>query len=140
MNRNVTSGTSAISSVTAVTKVYDGNQTGGIGALPGLIKFGTSSVNGSITIKMNEGTNITKVVLNCHSFYKTSATYPINNSNFVKINDLDAVAAPYNADGTGEDLEIVLGSATDEITIASEGANGKTGRFVMYSVSFYTTK
>ena len=140
LNRNVTSGTSAISSVTAVTKVYDGNQTGGIGALPGLIKFGTSSVNGSITIKMNEGTNITKVVLNCHSFYKTSATYPINNSNFVKINDLDAVAAPYNADGTGEDLEIVLGSATDEITIASEGANGKTGRFVMYSVSFYTTK
>ena len=140
LNRNVTSGTSAISSVTAVTKVYDGNQTGGIGALPGLIKFGTSSVNGSITIKMNEGTNITKVVLNCHSFYKTSATYPINNSNFVKINDLDAVAAPYNADGTGEDLEIELGSATDEITIASEGANGKTGRFVMYSVSFYTTK
>lgn len=140
LNRNVTSGTSAISSVTAVTKVYDGNQTGGIGALPGLIKFGTSSVNGSITIKMKEGTNITKVVLNCHSFYKVSATYPTNNSNFVKINDLDAVAAPYNADGTGEDLEIELSSATDEITIASEGANGKTGRFVMYSVSFYTTK
>lgn len=140
LNRNVTSGTSAISSVTAITKVYDGNQTGGIGALPGLIKFGTSSVNGSITIKMKEGTNITKVVLNCHSFYKVSATYPTNNSNFVKINDLDAVAAPYNADGTGEDLEIELSSATDEITIASEGANGKTGRFVMYSVSFYTTK
>lgn len=140
LNRNVTSGTSAISSVTAVTKVYDGNQTGGIGALPGLIKFGTSSVNGSITIKMNEGTNITKVVLNCHSFYKISEAYPTNDSNFVKINDLDAVAAPYNADGTGEDLEIELSSATDEITIASEGANGKTGRFVMYSVSFYTTK
>ena len=140
LNRNVTSGTSAISSVTAVTKVYDGNQTGGIGALPGLIKFGTSSVNGSITIKMNEGTNITKVVLNCHSFYKVSEQYPINDSNFVKVNDLDAVAAPYNAEGTGEDLEIELNSATDEITIASEGANGKTGRFVMYSVSFYTTK
>ncbi len=140
LNRNVTTGTSAISSVTAVTKVYDGNQTGGIGALPGLIKFGTSSVNGSITIKMNEGTNITKVVLNCHSFYKMSDSYPTNDSNFVKINDLDAVAAPYNAEGTGEDLEIELNSATDEITIASEGANGKTGRFVMYSVSFYTTK
>lgn len=140
LNRNVTTGTSAISSVTAVTKVYDGNQTGGIGALPGLIKFGTSSVNGSITIKMNEGTNITKVVLNCHSFYKMSDSYPTNDSNLIKINDLDAVAAPYNAEGTGEDLEIELNSATDEITIASEGANGKTGRFVMYSVSFYTTK
>lgn len=141
LNRNVTSGTSAISSVTATTKVYDGNQKGGIGDnVAGLLKFGTTSVNGSITIKMNAGTNIAKVVLNCHSFYKLSEKFPTNSTNFVKVNDLDAVAAPYNADGTGEDVEFVLSSATDEITIASEGANGKVGRFVMYSVSFYTTK
>ena len=141
LNRNVTSGTSAISSVTATTKVYDGNQTGGIGDnVAGLLKFGTSKVNGSITIKMNEGTNITKVVLNCHSFYKVSTQHPTNTTNFVKVNDLDAVAAPYNADGTGEDVEFVLSSATDEITIASEGTNGETGRFVIYSVSFYTAK
>ncbi len=141
LNRNVTSGTSAISAVTATSKVYDGNQTGGIGdKTAGLLKFGTSSANGTITIKMTEGTNITKVVVNCHSFYKMSDSYPTNTANFVKVNDLDAVAAPYNDSFTGEDVEFELSSATDEITIASEGANGKGGRMYLFSVSFYTTK
>lgn len=140
LNRNVTSGTSAISSVTNVSKVYDGNSSGGIGSLAGILKFGAKDYNGTITIKMNDGTNITKVVLNCHSYNKLDESHPENTSNFVKVNDLDSVAAPYNADGIGEDIEFKLSSATDEITIASEGANSKFGRFVLYSVSFYTSK
>ncbi len=143
MNRNVTSGTSAVSSVTDVKTVTDGSKNGGAYGdnHAGLLKFGTGKANGSITIKMNEGTNIAKVVVNCHSFYKIDASHPTNTSNFVKVNDLDAVAAPYNADGTGEDVEFVLNSATDEITIASEAANGGAGgRIVVFSVSFYTAK
>ena len=140
LNRNVTSGTSAISSVTNVSKVYDGNSSGGIGSLAGILKFGATDYNGTITIKMNDGTNITKVVLNCHSYYKLDESRPENTSNFVKVNDLDSVAAPYNADGIGEDVEFEFSSATDEITIASDGATGKTGRFILYSISFYTSK
>ena len=141
LNRNVTSGISAISSVTNVDTVADGNKNGGIGDnKTGFLKFGSSSISGSITIKMNAGTSITKVVINCHSFYKQSDSFPTNMSNFVKVNDLEAVAAPYNVDGTGEDVEFELNKATDEITIASDGINMKGGRIVVYSISFYTSK
>ena len=107
-----------LTSVT-VTKVYNGNGDGG--AYPqtaGFLKFGTSKANGVLTLNFAEGTKVTKVVINCHDWYKKSASYPTN-SNKVSVNGSTAVLAPYTEDGTPGDLTFELDATnTVEITAA----------------------
>ena len=121
--------------VTAIDKVYEGNGSGG--AKPdaaGLLKFGTSSVQGKLVFTVSVA--VTKVVLNCHSFYKPSDQYPTNTTNFVKVNTLDAVALPYNAEASGEDLTFnVSGSEITILTVNAEGTGA--GRGCFYSISLY---
>ena len=106
-----------LTSVT-VTKVYNGNGDGG--AYPqtaGFLKFGTSKANGVLTLNFAEGTKVTKVVINCHDWYKKSASYPTN-SNKVSVNGSTAVLAPYTEDGTPGDLTFEL-EATNKVEITS---------------------
>ena len=131
-------GSNKLVSVTDVKKVYDGNGAGG--AKPngvGLIKMGTGKADGSMIWTFEEGTNITKVVINCHSFYAASADHPTN-SNYIGVNDT-FVASPYNETATPEDVEFVLSEATNVITIATnfDGDDSKGGRACLYSVTVY---
>ena len=140
--RNMT-GTDSINSITSVTKVYDGNGMGGAkDGQFGLIKFGASKANGSITIKFNTGVLVSKVVINCHSFYALSTKNPINTENFIGVNDITPVAAPYNETATPENVEFVIENGSNEVTIKSYNPKGtsKGGRFVAYSISFYSSK
>lgn len=140
--RNMT-GTDSINSITSVTKVYDGNGMGGAkDGQFGLIKFGTSKANGSITIKFNTGVLVSKVVINCHSFYALSTKNPTNTENFIGVNDITPVAAPYNETATPENVEFVIENGSNEVTIKSYNPKGtsKGGRFVAYSISFYSSK
>ena len=139
--RNMT-GTDSINSITSVTKVYDGNGTGGAkDGQFGLIKFGTSKANGSITIKFNTGVLVSKVVINCHSFYKNDSN-STNTTDFVAVNDLTPIAAPYNETATPENVEFVIENGSNEVTIKSYNPKNtsKGGRFVAYSISFYSSK
>lgn len=139
--RNMT-GTDSINSITSVTKVYDGNGLGGAkDGQFGLIKFGTKDKNGSITIKFNTGVLVSKVVINCHSFYINDSN-STNTTDFVAVNDLTPVAAPYNATATPEDVEFVIENGSNEVTIKSYNpkSTSKGGRFVAYSISFYSSK
>ena len=140
--RNMT-GTDSINSITSVTKVYDGNGKGGAkDGKFGLIKFGTGDKNGSITIKFNTGVLVSKVVINCHSFYASSTKYPTNTDNFIGVNDITPVAAPYNETATPENVEFVIENGSNEVTIKSYNPKNtsKGGRFVAYSISFYSSK
>lgn len=139
--RNMT-GTDSINSITSVTKVYDGNGAGGAkDGKAGLIKFGIKKENGSITIKFNTGVLVSKVVINCHSFYINDSN-STNTTDFVAVNDLTPVAAPYNATATPEDVEFVIENGSNEVTIKSYNpkSTSKGGRFVAYSISFYSSK
>lgn len=139
--RNMT-GTDSINSITSVTKVYDGNGLGGAkDGQFGLIKFGTKDKNGSITIKFNTGVLVSKVVINCHSFY-INDNNSTNTTDFVAVNDLTPVAAPYNATATPENVEFVIENGSNEVTIKSYNpkSTSKGGRFVAYSISFYSSK
>lgn len=132
--RNVTNGTSKIDSITNIANVYDGNGAGGAKEnQAGLIKFSTSKKNGSIEIKFNTGILVSKVVINCHAFYKNDKN-GTNTSMYLAVNDLDKIAAPYNADATPEDIEFVIENGSNTIKINA------TGRVVMYSISFYSSK
>ena len=135
-------GTDSINSITSVAKVYDGNGLGGAkDGQFGLIKFGTKDKNGSITIKFNTGVLVSKVVINCHSFYINDSN-STNTTDFVAVNDLTPVAAPYNATATPEDVEFVIENGSNEVTIKSYNpkSTSKGGRFVAYSISFYSSK
>lgn len=139
--RNMT-GTDSINSITSVAKVYDGNGLGGAKAeKAGLIKFGTSKANGSITIKFNTGVLVSKVVINCHSFYINDSN-STNTTDFIGVNDITPVAAPYNATATPENVEFVIENGSNEVTIKSynQKSPSKGGRFVAYSISFYSLK
>lgn len=99
-----------------LTKIYDGNGTGG--AYPetaGLLKTGTSKVAGQIVLDFAEGTEVTKVEITCHDWYKKSESYPTN-SNTVAVNASEAVYAPYNEEGTAEALVFEI-EASNTVTI-----------------------
>ena len=139
--RNMT-GTDSINSITSVAKVYDGNGKGGAkDGKAGLIKFGIKKENGSITIKFNTGVLVSKVVINCHSF-SINDSNSTNTTDFVAVNDLTPVAAPYNATATPEDVEFVIENGSNEVTIKSYNPKSTSngGRFVEYSISFYSSK
>lgn len=126
---------SASITVTEIAKVYEGNGSGG--AKPnaaGLLKFGTSSVQGKLVFTVSVA--VKKVVLNCHSFYKPSEQYPTNTTNFVKVNELAPVALPYNADATGENLEFAVSGTTVSILSVNSDGTG-AGRGCFYSITLY---
>lgn len=99
----------------AVTKIYDGNGTGG--AYPnqgGFIKTGTSKANGQLVLTF--GSNVTKVEIKCHDFYNKSDDHPTN-SNTVAVNGSATQLAPYTTDGTPAVLTFELGEASNVVTI-----------------------
>lgn len=103
---------SLVKEVSAVSKVYAGNGTGGAHAnAAGLIKTGTSSANGTFTVAF--GALFNKVVINCHDFYAASTQYPTT-SQTIKVNNADAQLLPYNATGAWEDVTFAgLGDCTE---------------------------
>lgn len=132
-----TSGAGSLTA-TALEKVYDGNGSGGAKAnTAGLLKLGTGSVNGSMTFTVSE--EITKVVINCHSFYAYSEQYPSNTTNFIKVNGGTAVALPYNATAAGEDLEFTVTGTSLTIETYNPNPSGNTtaGRGYIYSITLY---
>ena len=99
----------------AVTKIYDGNGSGG--AYPsqgGFIKTGTGSVAGQIVLTF--GANVTKVEIKCHDWYTKSEDHPTN-SNTVAVNGSATQLAPYAEDGTPAVLTFELGEASNVVTI-----------------------
>lgn len=123
---------------TSGTKVYNGNGTGGVRESnpAGLLKFGSSKAQGVLSFTVNE--NVSRIVLGCHSFYGVSDSYPTNTTNFVKVNDMTPVVAPYNATGASEDVEFNLSPATNSITITSCNEDGTgAGRIILYTISLY---
>ncbi|MBO4856609.1 MAG: hypothetical protein J5511_04495 [Bacilli bacterium] len=104
-----------ITEVSAVSKVYAGNGSGGAhNGEAGMIKFGTSSANGTITIVF--GAKFNKVELNCHDFYAVSEAYPTNSNKF-SVNGGTEVLAPYNATGAWEVLTFDNLQETNTLTI-----------------------
>lgn len=130
-------GTNIVSNVSTITKVYEGNSNGGIGAAAGLLKFGTGSANGVLEFTLTQ--EVKKVVLNCHSFYKSSAEYPNNTTNYVAVNSGTAVAAPYNETAAGEDVEFAVTGTTVKIETSNPAPTSTTtaGRIVVYSIALY---
>jgi len=119
----------ALVAVTAVSKVFQGNGTGGAHANEGgLIKFGTKSDQGSITFDFGDA-KLSKVIINCHDFYKVSSQFPTN-SNTISVNNSEATLAPYNATGAGEDMEFTLDGASTLSIVANT-------RIVIFSITVY---
>ena len=119
----------ALVSVTEVSKVYQGNGKGGAHENEGgLLKFGTGSAQGKLALNFGDA-KLSKVVINCHDFYKVSDQYPTN-SNKIAINGGEAVLAPYNATGAGEDMEFTLDGASTLSIVA-------TNRIVIFSITVY---
>ncbi len=107
-----------VSEVTTVTKVSNGNGSGGAHENEkGLIKFGTSKVNGTFAITLTKEVN--KVTLNYHDFYKSSADYSSTKNTFT-INDVTK-ANPYNATAAGEDVVFELATASNTLTFTANG-------------------
>lgn len=116
-----------LSEVTSVEKVYNGNQSGGFyNEKPGVLKFGTSSLNGSFTIKLTVAVN--KVTLNYHDFFASSADYPTTTNKF-SVNGVEK-ANPYTSDGTPEDVVFELTSASDTLEFKA------TKRAILFAVVF----
>ncbi len=121
--------------VTEVTNVYEGGGTGGAKEnAAGLLKLGKGKGNG--VLKFTAASDVTKVILNCHSFYASSEQYPTNTTNAIKVNGSDAVALPYNATGAGENLEFTI-TASKEITIETCHPTDATkfGRAYIYTIT-----
>lgn len=118
---NSVGGTDSSLTSVAVTKVYQGNSTGG-GSYEkkgGLIKFGTSKVAGEMTLTFNK--NVSKVVVNCVGWVNTD-TIAVNNSEA-------QVLAAYS--GEASDKEFVLATAAQEVKIVT------TNRALVFSITVY---
>ena len=122
-------------SVTA-SKVYAGNGSGG--AKPnalGMIKFGTGSANGTLTLTFADSVRINKVEIKCHDFNSMSDQYPTTTSS-VSVNGVSK-ANPYNTSATPETLTFEF-DASNVITIAtSNTAANKGGRLCIYEIVVY---
>lgn len=108
-----------ITEVSNVSKVYAGNGSGGAhDGQAGMIKFGTSKANGTITIVF--GAKFNKVEISCHDFYAPSDQYPTN-SNKIVVNAGTETLTPYNANGEFGTLTFSGLTETNTLTIASVG-------------------
>ena len=109
--------------LTNCSKVYDnGNTSDGTGFL----KFGTSSVIGTVTFTVPD--NVTKVVLSMAGYKSKTSKYSINGGSAVTL-------TAKGDDNTWEDVTVDT-STTKTVTVAS--VSGAT-RLVISSVKFYST-
>jgi hypothetical protein len=134
----VVGGTNQLDSVSNLAKFYDGNGTGG--AYPNtakLVKMGTGSVNGTVTLNFTAGTNIAKVVISCHDWYTVTEAYPTNTNNLV-VNE-EVQLAPYTAEPTPGELTYEFEAATDVLAISTSSTDpAKFGRVFLFSIAVYT--
>ncbi len=101
-------GSSYVTDATA-TKVYNGNGSGGkFPNTAGLLKFGTSSANGVLTLTLTEEVN--KVEIVCYAWSDTA-------SDTIKVNECTAVASPKSGTWGTKSFDI---ASTNEITITTE--------------------
>lgn len=110
---NACTSTSTLTAV-EVTNVYPG--TGSGGAHPdtaGILKMGKSKNAGKLVLTFSS--NVAKVEIKCHDFYKQSTDYPTT-SRTVSVNGA-AQTSPYNANGDAEVLEFTLATASNVVTI-----------------------
>ncbi len=124
--------------ISEINLFYEGNGRGGaLENQGGMLKFGKGDENAKLVFTANE--TIKKMVLNCHSFYVSSEEYPVNDTNLIKVNGADAVALPYNANATGEDLEFTIDSKTVTIETANNNPTEYTtaGRGFLFSLTLY---
>ncbi|MDE6617845.1 MAG: hypothetical protein K2K13_02325 [Clostridiales bacterium] len=112
----------------AVINVYEGNGSGGnyYENKGGLIKMGTGSLNGQLVLTFKK--NVTKVTINCLGWKGDKLS--VNGSEAVSLNDI-----PSSGEGTKQDLEFELDTASKVITIDT------TKRALIFSidVEFETT-
>ena len=98
-----------------VTKVYDGNGSGGAYAnTAGFLKTGTGSVAGQIKLTLDALAN--KVEILCHDFYKKNESNPTNSNTF-SVNGSATQLAPYNENATFGTLTFDLAEDSKTITI-----------------------
>lgn len=128
---------SATVTVTEATKIANGNSSGGIGSASGLLKFGSGKVNGVLEFTVSKA--FKKAVINCHSFYKSSESYPTNTTNYFAVNDGTAQAAPYNENATGEDVTFTISGTTLKIETSNPNPTSTTtaGRIIVYGITLY---
>lgn len=105
----------------AVTKVFQGNGTGGgsYETKGGLIKFGTSSLDGELTLTFSK--NVSKVVINCVGWKDTDK---------LSVNGSAAQALP-KYDGAAKDYEFELATPSNTVKIAT------TQRAIVFSITVY---
>lgn len=128
----VTSGTSIISEVTDSAKMFNGNGLGGAHVDEfGLLKFGTTSANGTLTLSLTH--EVSKVTVNCHDFYASSDAYPVN-TNSLAVNS-DSKLLPYNETGAGTDVVWTVSKTKTLNFEFSNSESGKGGRGVVFSIT-----
>ena len=125
---SVFQGAASTTGLTAVTltKVYDGNGTGG--AFPntaGMLKLGTSKVDGAMELTFDK--KVAKVEITCHDWYTKSDNYPTN-SNTVAVNGSAAQLAPYTTDATMGVLTFDLATASENVSIVLDNTGSSCGR------------
>ena len=112
-----------------LTKVYDGNGTGG--AYPdtaGFLKCGTGKVDGALELTFAK--KVTKVEITCHDWYKKSDKYPTNTNTFA-VNGGTAQLAPYTVDGTMGVLTFdIAASETVSINLDNTSSSGFGRAFI----------
>ncbi len=129
VNDSCTTATSPLTAVT-MTKVYDGNGSGGAkNGQSGMLKFGTSSANGSMTLNFGDK-KVTKVEIKCHDFQKKSEQYPTTKTT-IAVNGGEAQAVPYNETAEAAVVTFELAEGASEITINA------SGRLVIYEIVVY---
>ena len=109
----------------ALTKVYDGNGTGG--AFPnasGFLKCGTGKVDGALELTFAK--KVTKVEITCHDWYTKSDKYPTN-SNTIAVNGGEAKLAPYTTDATMGVLTFDI-AASEKVSIMMDNTGSSFGR------------
>lgn len=124
--------------VTNVNKTYKGNGKGGVHANKGgFVKLGTGSVNG--TLEFTASQKVSKATVNCHAFYASSDSYPNNTTNYFAVNDGTAIAAPYNATGTGENVDFTINGTTVKISTSNPAPTETVtaGRIYIFSITLY---
>ena len=119
--------------------LYEGNGNGGaFENQAGFIRLGKSSENGSLTLTFASNVQITKIVITCHDWYKSSEQYPTN-TNLVAVNGSEATLAPYTADGTYGTLTFEFDGTNVVAISTSSSQSGKTGRIFIQSITVYGT-
>ena len=118
-----------------LTKVYDGNGTGG--AFPntaGLLKLGTGKVDGAMELTFNK--KVTKIEITCHDWYTKSDAHPTNSNTFA-VNGGAPQLAPYTEDATPGVLTFDLGAGSETVDITLDNTGSSFGRAFIFKIVVY---